>query len=217
MQFKIEGLEALPSTDARVTVHKLLDGSTLPLTVPPLEGDQIPSESFESAQGVRKAGDAVAVLDRIRRAVANDRTLSKEGRVQKVGPALQALREAITEGEARAARLEAAARVLHDQAFAVPNLEASDLVGGLLDNEIRLGVRAMNASERTAYMKTLEGNPRHVEAIKRSPLPIPLISEHADRLWAASRENTPLAKKAAILAESAEWARGNLYSIKRIR
>lgn len=179
MQFKIEGLETIPGTDPRVTLHKMADGSTLPMVTPPMRGGQFPEETQAAAVAVRKAANALAELDAARRAAANDKTLSDLGRAEKVKGPMEAAQRALSEADAQLAQIEASTATLHDQAFAPPVLETADVNGALIDQEIRAHARGLTSEERTGYLKTLKSNPRHLEAIMRSPVPIP----HAARLW----------------------------------
>jgi len=49
----------------------------------------------------------------------------------------------------------------------------------------------------------------------RSPVPIPLVSEHAAQLWNEALEASPTAVKAKGNADAIDWARGALGSIRR--
>jgi len=214
MQFKIEGLEAIEGPDHRVTVHKLADGSRLPIATPPTRDGTIPEETHAAAAPVRQAANAFAALEKARRDVAKDLTLSDFGREQKVKGAREAAQRSIGEAETQLAQLEATTVGLRDQAFAPPKLESADLANALIDQEVRTYVRGLSPAERTEYLSTLKANPRHLEALLRSPVPIPVISEHANRLWAEKHQNSAAAVKAQGYAAAIEWARGTLRSIR---
>lgn len=212
---KIDGLE-IAGTDTHATRHKLHDGSTLAIVNPPMRGEDVPTETHVVAEPVRHAANAFAALDLARGAAAKDQTLSDFGRKAKIAGVRTAASEAVQDASAKLDAMAETIERLEAEAYAPPKLEAGDVEGALIDQEIRNYVRGLSGKAQAEYLKSLGAQPRHVAALMRSPVPMGAVSEMATRLHRESRQNSQKAISANAYASAVEWARMTLDQLRRL-
>jgi hypothetical protein len=214
MNFRIEGLEVVETQEGRVTVHRLHNGDRLPIVAPPSSNGVLPQETHLAAAPVRKAADAFAKVEAARRAAANDPTLSEVGRANKVQAVRSIASDAVRDAEYDLAGLAKVAEAAHVEAYTPPKIQPGDVENVFIDQEVRHYVRGLSGKGLTDYLQGLERNPRHLEAIMRSPVPMPNVDQYAKRLWETRMQGTSKAVSAKAYADALEWANGTLAQIK---
>jgi len=215
MLFTIEGLPHLPQSDDRATVFAMASGKTLAIPSPPVVGE-VSRELHDVAVVVRLAASALAALEKGRRAAVADKTLSDLGRA-KATEALQAAAEsAAAEASGKLEGLSQAVTDLEGIVFGPPLLEPTDVVAGLQDLEIRNHLRELPSGQQGTQMAAIGKNHRLLQAVVRSPVPLPPFSEHADRLWRDIQSGAhPRSGELARLRAAVAWGKIALPSIAR--
>lgn len=217
MTFQIDGLTlAARQPDGQVSVYELADGSLFPVPGPPSLADgTYGPEVQEAARIVREALGQLAGVEGQRRAVAADESLSETGRRQKVEGVRQVARVGLEMARAELERLAADTRRRTAALYNPPALEPGDLAGAMIDREIRDHARGLNGEALSRYAASLEGNPRHLAAIARSPVPMPGLSDLATQAWRDSvAARDPRAAPLARQGEAVRWAQGLLPHIE---
>lgn len=217
MTFEIDGLTpAARQPDGQVTVYELADGSLFPVAGPPSLADgTYGPEVQEAARIVREALTQLAGVEGQRRAAAGDPALSELGRRQKVEAVRQVARVGLEMARAELAKLKDETGRREAALYGPPALAEGDLAGALVDREIRDHVRGLKGEALSRYAAELEGNPRHMAAILRSPVPIAGLLDHAVQAW---REDVtardPRAGALGRTQDAVRWAEGLLPHIE---
>lgn len=207
----IEGLPLAAQQSDRASVYTLSSGKTFAIPHVPDVGQ----EMHMAAKPIRDAGKALAALEQARQRAKDDRNLSDIGRAKVTDPARAAALAAIQEAAADLDELRHAAAVLERQVFGPPVLEPTDAVAAIVDREIRDYLRALPPGDRAASIKELGGSSAMLAAVLRSPIPLPVFSDYAAKLW---REVQAVAHpKAAELSgrqSALAWAESTLPALK---
>lgn len=206
-----------PSPETGLAIYDLADGSVLTLQLPPgiLRGDAMTYEQKEFARVVREALTAAGQLDARRRELAADQTLSNFGRQEKLESARQNARINVAAARAEMETIERAAEGWIGGLFDPPKLKSDDVVGAMVDRECRDYLRSCPEKELTRILSNLETEMRTFEAIMRSPVTIPGVTDHAKLVWGEYVATTnPMAQRAAEYEGARDWAREVLNQVE---
>jgi hypothetical protein len=190
-------------------------GSTLGYSAPPVPGSN-------AARAVAKVTKALVDFDARAASIQANNELSDQGRtnaLQKMAPVRAEVQRmlAVLDGEIRGA--EALNRALDEAIFESPQLAPDDVVGHLLDAEIRSGFALLGDTPRQTLKEEMAtGKHRRIaEALARGPLPgidrelaLAAIRQHLSPEDAAR-----LAENQQELADL-EWARSAVDRMKVI-
>lgn len=208
MNFSIDGFETKRESNGRAFTFIGKAGDRFTIAAPPTDGDVIPQETHEVAVHVVEALRSLGVLDTARARTAADETLSDLGRSRAIDPIKAAARDKLAGAATELKRLTAYVDDLERRTFLPPTIERGDVEGALIDQEIRNYARATAGKDRVKFAESLNGDPRAVLAVMRSPVPMdPLIGQIAAAAW---RENVtkvhPDAQKVVRYRAALEWA-----------
>jgi hypothetical protein len=200
----------------RHTVHSLaFFGSTLGYSAPPVPGSN-------AARAVEKVTKALVDFDRRAASIQANPEMSDQGRLNalaKMAPVCAEVERmlAVLDSEIRGA--EMLNKAMDEAIFESPQLDPGDVVGHLLDAEIRAGFAALGDLPRQTLKEEMAaGKHRRIaEALGRGPLP------GIDRELALSALRQHLSPEdAARLAETRQeaaslaWARSAVDRMKAI-
>jgi len=210
---KVEGLAEISSPHERTTMYLLANGARLPVAHLPgwsegmWEHGRAKPQAHEIAKVVRDALSALATVDSLRRSAAADPTLSKVGRITRVEPQIAPALAAVQRAQEQMAHLAVVAAAEERRVYTPKALARDDLVGGLLDQELRNYARSRNPSQKGALIGEMAADIRLLEAIVRAPIGLGTVNEYAGRLWREHVAKThPEAPQIAHLNEMVSWA-----------
>lgn len=193
-------------TTGQVTAYELGSDRTLAIPhAPNYEVAPIP------AAVIRKCLNAIANLETARKRGLDDKNLSQIGRAAKLEPIQEAAAATIEAAKVELADFVAQVDLWETKTYAPPSLASTDAVGGLVDMEIRTWARATTGKALDEALKSLVTEPRLVEAVIRSPIPLGQFSDLATQQWRERIAATsPDAAKIVLTRESIAWAAGLL-------
>lgn len=217
MTFDIEGLQKRAKQSAPgLTVYDLANGEPLVIDNPPGHADGgFTKATSEVVAILRKPANALAFLDRERQRLAEDDTLSEVGRQQKINEHRTMAQEVAKGAREELEKAAAQAATWSQSLYAPPKLEPDDVASALIDQEIRTHIRGLTGDHLAKYAEALSNQPRHLEAVLRSPVPLGReISAVAEASWAAHIEKTnPRVRDLVQLREAVAWGITNLPRI----
>lgn len=209
---KVDGLKEVRS-DERMTIYLLANGAQLPVLQPPgwneglWQSGRVKGDANEVAKLVRDGLSALAVVDTARRQAAADPTLSDIGRVKRAEPLVQPALATVQGASEQLSRITEFADAEEFRVYAPPALQKDDLVGGLIDQELRNYVRSRSSAQKGALMAEMASDLRLLQAVLRAPFSLGQVSEFAGRLWREHvAENHNEAPAVAHLKEMISWA-----------
>lgn len=187
----------------RYTAFTLSDDSTLIVATPP--------ERAHNADYAReKVADALEALDYLeaaRRKVNADKSLSEIGRAEKLKDLRQQTARIVEGVQAEMAEHAATLEQWAGRVYAPATLDRADAVGVAEDVEIRTMLRGMGSTERVGLLENIVNEPRMMEAVLRSPVPITGLTDAISRSWRDHVDAThPDAPKVATNRAAVEWA-----------
>lgn len=216
MNFKIDGLQVHQEAE-RAVVYRLSDGEILSVTNPPALArthSEWTQDENEAMGIVRGALNALAALERQRREVEADATLSALGKQEKLKPALSTAHAAVSKAEANLKLLDNTVSYVEGEAMALPQLEPGDAVSAMQDMEIRQSLRSASHKERPELFQLIAANPRLQEAVLRSPIPMPVFGDIAEKSRTERvRKEHPNMPRITRGRESLDWAKSLLPAI----
>ena len=186
----------------RAVVYELADGAKLVVPHAP----DVP-EVHELAKTVAATLDAFANLDGARRAAAADANLSDVGRVEKLAPQRQQVARQVAQAKATIEESRAHLDAFQARTFAVPAVDPADAATGLADWELRDYLRGLQGKDQAKAFDEIASNPRLMQAVLRSPIPIQPFTDLARKSWAEHVEKThPDAAKVTNFRTAHDWA-----------
>lgn len=187
----------------RYTAFTLSDDSTLIVATPP--------ERAHNADYAReKVADALEALDYLeaaRRTVNADKSLSEIGRAEKLKDLRQQTARIVETVEAEMATHTEALEKWAGRVYAPNPIDRTDAVTVAEDVEIRTMLRGMGSTERVGLLENIVKQPRMMEAVLRSPVPITGLTDAISRSWRDHVEAThPDAPLVATNRAAVDWA-----------
>ena len=171
------------------------------------EGAALTQEQHEMARIIRESLVALGGLERQRRALSGDKTLSEFGRKEKLSSAVSAARIAMNMAEAELERFGRGVSDYERTVLEPPRIEKDDVVSALQDQELRSWVRVASDNDRVKLMDSFNDEPRMLAAVLRSPVAIPQVSAHARKVWDEHvQSNHPDAPRLRAFKAAHEWA-----------
>ena len=184
-------------------VVDLSDGSILSVPTPPSSDH----DSVFCRNAVAEALEALDYLEAARRTVEGDKSLSVIGKTEKLAGLRQQTAALVDKAAAAVAEYEVTSAAYEARVYAPAPIDRGDAVTVAEDIELRGMLRAMPSNERVEMLENIVGQPRMMEAILRSPVAIPVLTEAVQRPW---REHIsashPEAGKVAMSRAAAAWA-----------
>lgn len=187
-------------------VYQLSSGKTLAIAAAPKT-----KEAHEPAAIIEKALAALSLLEELKASVADDQMLSEKGRATKVDMLRPTVLKEIAEAAEKLAEFEDYVKADEVATFAPPALDKSDAVSALADMELRSYLRGLEGKDLHNLMQDLPNQPRIMEAVLRSPIPMGQITEVARSQWGQRVNSTdPHVKELQAARNALDWAKSAL-------